>query len=107
MLDDLGQNVDRTDTKLSGAMKKMQKVIRATEGQFRRTILHSPDRLAAANETDCVDRFRLPVVYYHSDYYFIGAFAGRCTVIGLAIELDLSERGSIRRKSGFCIHLLR
>ena len=32
LLDDLGQNVDRTDTKLGGAMKKMRKFIRETEG---------------------------------------------------------------------------
>lgn len=32
MLDDLEGNVDQTETKLSGAMKKMQKFIRDTEG---------------------------------------------------------------------------
>jgi len=36
LLDDLGQSIDRTDTKLSGAMKKMRKFIRETEGQSLR-----------------------------------------------------------------------
>jgi len=31
LLDDVGQSVDRTDTKLGGAMKRMQKFIRETE----------------------------------------------------------------------------
>lgn len=35
MLDDLGQRVDRTEGKLGGAMKRMQKFIRETEGELR------------------------------------------------------------------------
>lgn len=34
MLDDLDRGVDRTDGKLSGAMRRMRKFIRETEGQF-------------------------------------------------------------------------
>ena len=34
MLDDLDQSVDRTDSKLSDAVRKMRKFIRETEGQF-------------------------------------------------------------------------
>lgn len=34
MLDDLEQNVDRTDTKLNKAMKKLQKFIQDTEGMY-------------------------------------------------------------------------
>lgn len=33
MLEDLEAGVDRTDTKLSGAMQRMKKFIRQTEGQ--------------------------------------------------------------------------
>ena len=33
MLDDLDRNVDRTDSKLSDAMRKMRKFVRDTEGQ--------------------------------------------------------------------------
>ena len=40
MLDDLEQNVDRSDAKLSGAMSKMKKFIRQTEGAYY--ILASP-----------------------------------------------------------------
>lgn len=36
MLDDLEQGVDRTDTKLNDAMRKMRKFIRDTEGKFIR-----------------------------------------------------------------------
>ena len=32
MLDDLERNVDRTDSKLSDAMRRMKKFIRQTEG---------------------------------------------------------------------------
>lgn len=34
MLDDLGQHVDRTESKLGGAMHRMRKLIRETEGEF-------------------------------------------------------------------------
>jgi hypothetical protein len=34
MLDDLGHGVDRTDSKLSNAMRRMRKFVRDTEGQF-------------------------------------------------------------------------
>lgn len=33
MLDDLERNVDRTDSKLSDAMRRMKKFIRQTEGE--------------------------------------------------------------------------
>lgn len=33
MLDDLERNVDRTDSKLSDAMRRMKKFIRQTEGK--------------------------------------------------------------------------
>jgi hypothetical protein len=33
MLDDLDRGVDRTDSKLSDAMRKMRKFVRETEGQ--------------------------------------------------------------------------
>jgi len=33
MLDDLGHGVDRTDSKLSDAMRRMRKFVRETEGQ--------------------------------------------------------------------------
>lgn len=33
MLDDLGNRVDRTEGKLGGAMKRMQKFVRETEGE--------------------------------------------------------------------------
>jgi hypothetical protein len=36
MLEDLDHNVDRTDTKLSDAMRRMRKFVRETEGQFYR-----------------------------------------------------------------------
>jgi hypothetical protein len=35
MLDDLGHGVDRTDSKLSDAMRRMRKFVREIEGQFR------------------------------------------------------------------------
>jgi hypothetical protein len=35
MLDDLERNVDRTDSKLSGAMQRMKKFIRQTEGELQ------------------------------------------------------------------------
>jgi hypothetical protein len=34
MLDDLEANVDRTDSKLSNAMRRMKKFVRDTEGKF-------------------------------------------------------------------------
>ena len=34
MLDDLDRGVDRTDSKLSDAMRRMRKFVRETEGQF-------------------------------------------------------------------------
>jgi hypothetical protein len=34
MLGDLDRNVDRTDSKLSDAMRRMRKFIRETEGQY-------------------------------------------------------------------------
>ena len=37
MLDDLDRGVDRTDTKLSDAMRRMRKFVRETEGQFFRS----------------------------------------------------------------------
>jgi len=36
MLEDLDRNVDRTDSKLSDAMRRMRKFVRDTEGQFPR-----------------------------------------------------------------------
>ena len=36
MLDDLDRGVDRTDSKLSDAMRRMRKFVRETEGQFFR-----------------------------------------------------------------------
>jgi hypothetical protein len=34
MLQDLDRNVDRTDSKLSDAVRRMRKFVRDTEGQF-------------------------------------------------------------------------
>ena len=34
MLDDVGHRVDRTESKLGGAMHRMQRFIRETEGEF-------------------------------------------------------------------------
>ena len=49
LLDDLGRGVDHTESRLGGAMKKMQKFIRQTEGE-----LHFPVRCIYANYPNVV-----------------------------------------------------
>lgn len=41
MLDDLEANVDRTDSKLSNAMRRMKKFVRDTEGKFEPAYMYS------------------------------------------------------------------
>lgn len=60
MLTDLEAGVDRTETKLNGAMRRMRKFIRQTEGEF----------MASTSPVDSAhDRYRDQVRLVYRDTY--------------------------------------
>lgn len=74
MLHDLEAGVDRTDTKLSGAMQRMKKFIRQTEGEY--DILGVLHILIHAFFRD-----KIRVVHYHPDHYTYDSACGRYSIL--------------------------
>ena len=83
MLDDLEVGVERTDSKLSGAMRRMRKFIRQTEGisfLFCLTLMNDIRFI--------IDRNEIWVVYNHSGYH-PHDFAASCD-LGLRVNRDVN-----------------
>lgn len=90
MLDDLETGVDRTDNKLSDAMRRMKKFIRQTEGSFGGSIS------TRTNPRWFLCRDEVRVVYHYPGDNTVGFTYGCYTGMSGRVMAD-----------GFCVYALR